>query len=241
MSLLTSNSGLTPKIVLYGNSSSGKTTFAATAADLGNTLLISYKSQPQVVLGNEYKYPLTIYEVKSLNELNDILTWIYLRNGKIEKELKDIDTNFKWIILDGFTQAQYDYGAILARNDLANDDHPVWKPSKYSLTNLSKLEWPQYSDLLNFSNSLTTHLWNMPFPTIVTCLEKDGIVSSLGNGADLLKAGSNILCRSSLKGDKHYLRIKGSNTVEASYRYLGKHDKEVLINSNIRELINESN
>ena len=239
--LITKESKLKPRVIIYGNSGSGKTTFASTAANLGNTLLIAYKSQPQVVLYNEYKYNLTVYEVNTLDELNDILSWLYLKRGKIQKEFEDanVNTEFEWVIMDGFTQAQFDYGAILVRDDLRNEDHPVWKPSKFSLTNLSTLEWPQYADLLNFSNSLTTHLWNLPYSVVVTCLERDGDIASLGSGADLLMSGSNVLGRSVFDGKRHLLRIKQTPKINASYRYIGKHDKEVLVNATLKELIND--
>lgn len=235
------NKNLLPRIVLIGEPGSGKTTLAATSANLGNTLLISYNSQPQVILSNTYKYQLTPWRVNSIPEVNDIANWLASPKSqpKIQKQFEEagVDTNFQWVILDGWSNIQAEYAMVLARNDLKELDKPIWKHGTNSLTNLTRFTYDEFGELLLFSNSLTQHFSSLPFNLIVTTLEGNGGILSMGSGDELLLSMSNVLARCQWNGSKSLLRISAGGGWNCSYRYFGKHDKQVLTDTTIGKLL----
>ena len=245
------------RLCIYGDSNAGKTTFASSAADVGNTLLVSFHAQPQVVAEKEDKFELVPVQIDHLTDLSMIIQWLYDSKsngfGGLLKA-KGKPDKYDFVIFDGFTVMQRVYMQIILRPDLDNDA-PMYLP-RTSVVHAEDATMRHWGVLANFTNELTSSFYGLDdYHVIITCYESKtfdpptvmgqdprlrGIQPDIqGSGYNLLVGRSNVLARITWDGKDSVLRIRQSSTVTASYRYSDKIPEKttLLTNSNIRELM----
>lgn len=244
------------RLCLYGDSNSGKTTLAATAADVGNTLLISFHAQPQVVAEKKYKFAFVPIKIDHITDITIIVEWLYDGSGSFGSLLKSrkAPTEYEFVVFDGFTVLQRTYMQIILRKDL-DDDIPVYtpRPAIVHTEHPNKRHW---GILALFTNEVTSTLYGLDkYHVIITCYETKvfdapetmdaqprlrGTHPDIqGSAINLLVGRSNVLARITWNGKDSVLRIRQSATVDASYRYGSKipETTSILTNTSIAQLM----
>lgn len=244
------------RLLLYGESGGGKTTFAATAADIGNTLLLSFHAQPQTVSENTYKHKLVVWKLNELTDLDVVMTWLHSGEGSFGAMLKanKRPTNYKYIIFEGFTVMQRIYMQIVLRKDLVNDV-PIYEP-RTTINHAGRASKREWGILAGFTDELTSSFYGLhKYNVIITCHEQrlydppetmndapklTGIRPNIqGSGSNLIISRSNILARVTWDGKDSTLRIRQSKTVRARYDFSSKMplNKTILINPDMADLL----
>jgi len=247
------------RLLLYGGSSQGKTHFVATAADVGDTLLISYHAQPDNVAEREYKHKLVVWDLDELTQLDMIFEHLVEGKGRFTQILKanKLPSKFKFVIFDGFSVLQATYLQIILRPDLKAD-----KPKfdeLYKVVHQNRASIRDYGELLMFTNSIGGSFWSLAndfnYNVIITAYERTeratptvmgelGRVTAIkpaiiGSGINQMMGKSNVLARIEWDGQVSKLRIRQSKTIAASFRLNNVHTPKtsILLDADIQTLM----
>ncbi len=242
------------RMIIQGNSNAGKTTLAASAGNVGDTLFLSYYSQPQVVVEDEYKFAFVPYRLDNIMDLNPIFDY-FGNNTKnlFYKQLKGrkLPLKYDFIVLDGLNILLQTYMQILLRPDL-DDDKPIYRPTSEPIVHMNRARDVEWGSLLNFTNSLVRSLESLPMHVITTALSKElytgerasrRLVNTVpaiqGQGLNTYLSFANVLSHVKWDGKDSVLQIRQSKTVSASYRYRSAmpKDKVFLINTNMAQVM----
>ena len=244
------------RAIIYGRSGSGKTTIAASMADVCTTLLVSFHAQPQEVAGAYDNDKLVVYQIKDIIEFNDIYDYLYTGNKDniFYKKLKGNKkpTEFGALILDGFSAMQQTYMQILLRDDL-DDDYPVFKPSNKPISHMNDASDRHWGRLRNFTISLVNVLLTLDMHVITTSYERREYSEPVGksrtrrhiatmpavqgSGYDAYIGFADMLLNVKWDGNTSVAYIRQTKVIEADYRYSSNVTQDVLFNTNMLQLM----
>lgn len=95
-------------MLVYGQPGTGKSTFAISAADVYNTLVLNLAGNPQATRRNKYKKQLTVLDIESSSDFNSV--YDFLRTGaKVDSQFAKtygITETVQCVVVDQLTDLQ---------------------------------------------------------------------------------------------------------------------------------------